>query len=98
MAKMKPLRIVVRRGALRRFDALTCKTAQLPVVLSWDRRTEDRRTSCESTPVERRSVDRRATPPFSWEVADFVVVETTEEQPPTAVPRTTQARDKPRRG
>src|SRR5205085_527224 len=39
MAKQKSVEIVVRRGALRRFDALTRKTADLPVTLSWDRRT-----------------------------------------------------------
>jgi hypothetical protein len=74
MAKKKPVGIVVRRGALRRFDALKGKTADLPVVVSWDRRTEHRRASPESAPVERRSQDRRKTPPFTWETADFVVV------------------------
>ena len=75
MAKKKPVGIVVRRGALRRFDALTRKTADLPVVVSWDRRTGHRRASGESAPVERRSTDRRKKPPFTWEVADFVVVD-----------------------
>ena len=79
MAQKKPVGIVVRRGALRRFDALTRKTADLPVVLSWDRRTTDRRTSCEPVPVELRSGDRRKTPPFTWEVADFVVIDPAEE-------------------
>jgi hypothetical protein len=74
MAKKKPVGIVVRRGALRRFDALTRKTAELPVVVSWDRRTDDRREIAESAPVERRSGDRRKAPPFTWEAADFVVV------------------------
>jgi len=54
MAKKTPVGIVVRRGALRRFDALTRKTA---------------------APTERRSGDRRKKPPFTWEVADFVVVD-----------------------
>jgi hypothetical protein len=80
MAKKKPVGIVVRRGALRRFDALTRKTAELPVVVSWDRRTANRRASGESTPVEQRSGDRRQTPPFTWDAADFVVVETPPEQ------------------
>jgi hypothetical protein len=79
MAQKKPVGIVVRRGALRRFDALKRKTADLPVVLSWDRRTTDRRTSDQPAPVELRSGDRRKTPPFTWEVADFVVVDTPEE-------------------
>jgi hypothetical protein len=75
MAKKKPLGIVVRRGALRRFDALSRKTTELPVVVSWDRRTEHRRAQSESAAVERRSGDRRKTPPFTWDAADFVVVD-----------------------
>jgi hypothetical protein len=78
--------IVVRRGALRRFDALTRKTTDLPVLVSWDRRTTARRTSSEPVPVELRSGDRRKTPPFTWEVADFVVVDTPPEQDTTASP------------
>ena len=80
MSQKKPVGIVVRRGALQRFDALTRKTADLPVVLSWDRRTTDRRTSRKPAPVELRSGDRRKAPPFTWQVADFVIVDTPEEQ------------------
>ena len=80
MAKKKPLGIVVRRGALRRFDTLTRKTAELPVVVSWDRRTQNRRSGSEPAAVERRSDDRRKEPPFTWDAADFVVVETTPEE------------------
>ncbi len=72
----KPVGIVVRRGALRRFDGITRKTAELPVVVSWDRRQGDRRAS--SQPVEdtdQRQTDRRQKPPFTWEVADFVVLD-----------------------
>jgi hypothetical protein len=85
MAQKKPVGIVVRRGALRRFDALTRKTADLPVVVSWDRRTTERRASSEPAPVELRSSDRRKAPPFTWEVADFVVVDTPPEQDPAAI-------------
>ena len=42
MASKKPIGIVVRRGALRRFDSMTRKTAELPVEVTWDRRTEER--------------------------------------------------------
>ena len=80
MAKKKPIGIVVKRGALRRFDALTRKTAELPVVVSWDRRTQTRRSTSEPAPVERRQDDRRKAPPFTWDAADFVVVETTPEE------------------
>ena len=75
MAKKKPIGIVVRRGALRRFDALTRKTADLPVKVTWDRRLEQRRASGESASVERREGDRRREPPFTWQVADFVVTD-----------------------
>jgi len=80
MAKKKPIGIVVRRGALRRFDVLTRKTAELPVVVSWDRRTQTRREGSEPAPVERRSDDRRKAPPFTWDAADFVVIDTTPEE------------------
>jgi hypothetical protein len=86
VAKKKSVGIVVRRGALRRFEALARKTADLPVVVSWDRRTEQRRASPESAPVERRANDRRKTQPFTWDAADFVVVDAAQ-QPDTAAPR-----------
>lgn len=79
MAKKKPIGIVVKRGALRRFDALTRKTAELPVVVSWDRRTQNRRSTREPATIERRSDDRRKAPPFTWEAADFVVVDNQED-------------------
>jgi hypothetical protein len=75
MAKKKPIGIVVRRGALRRFDALTRKTAELPVKVTWDRRAAERRTSDDTTGVDRRAGDRRKEPGYTWQVADFVVVE-----------------------
>jgi hypothetical protein len=62
----------------------------LPVEISWDRRTEDRRESRQSPPVERRSSDRRKTPPFTWDVADFVVVEADQEPDATDAPRVTR--------
>ena len=83
MAKREPIGIVVRRGALRRFDGLTRKTADLPVVVSWDRRTGDRRASDEPVTTDGRSSDRRRTPPFTWEAADFVVVGSVPESPDT---------------
>src|SRR5687767_10120169 len=91
MAKKKSVGIVVRRGALRRFDALTRKTADLPVIVSWDRRTADRRGSTEPAPVELRSGDRRKQAPFTWEVADFVVVDGPQAQDVTATPPVAQA-------
>jgi hypothetical protein len=76
-AKKEPLEIVVRRGASRRFKALKKQTSELPVVVSWDRRQEDRRAGSNPSmqvPRDRRANDRRQKPPFTWELADFVVV------------------------
>lgn len=66
--------LIVRRGALRRFDRLKQATADLPVKVSWDRRLEERRTSETSVARDRRRTDRRQPPPFTWEAADFLVV------------------------
>jgi len=66
--------IRVKRGALRRFDQLTKKSADLPVEVKWDRRTGDeRRASPEASGRERRSDERRQSPPFTWDAAEFVV-------------------------
>ena len=74
--KQNAIEIVVRRGAMRRFDALKTRTSELPVVVTWDRRDTDRRGSKASmqVPRDRRATDRRQDPPFTWELADFVVV------------------------
>ena len=66
--------IRVKRGALRRYDQLTTKSAGLPVEIKWDRRTTDRRGATSPAPAERREGDRRQQPPFTWDAADFVVV------------------------
>ena len=66
--------LVVRRGALRRFDKLKTAVADLPVKLSWDRRLDERRTDTSDVGQERRKTDRRKRPPFTWDTADFVVV------------------------
>jgi hypothetical protein len=70
----KPIELVVRRGALWRFNTLKKKTADLPVMVLWDRRRGDRRNTPGVGSEERRGTDRRHEPPFTWEVADFVVV------------------------
>jgi hypothetical protein len=67
--------LIVRRGALRRFDALKKKTSELPVIVTWDRRTDERREEGSGTTGERRRTDRRQTPPATWEIADCLVVE-----------------------
>jgi hypothetical protein len=65
--------IRVKRGALRRFDQLTRKGADLPVEVKWDRRTTERRGAPSPEGTDRRHRERRQTPPFTWETADFVV-------------------------
>lgn len=72
-----PIQIVVRRGALKRFDSLKQATAELPVTLTWDRRLAERRSPADTPAEERRTGDRRQKPQFTWELADFVVIEPT---------------------
>jgi hypothetical protein len=68
--------LIVRRGARTRFKALKHKAASLPVKVVWDRRKTERRTgSGQPGDDDRRKSERRQRPPFSWQVADFVVVE-----------------------
>lgn len=71
--RSKPVELIVRRGAIRRFHKLKQKTAELPVEVLWDRRESDRRTSAGKIPGDRRAVDRRQKPPFTWEASDFVI-------------------------
>jgi hypothetical protein len=75
--KQDSIEIVVRRGAIRRFDALKTRTSELPVVVTWDRRTNERRDEGETPAAKsnRRQAERRRKPPFTWDLADFVVVE-----------------------
>jgi hypothetical protein len=93
-----PLRIFVRVGALKRFHTLTRDTAELPVTVSWDRRKSDRRSEGAPGKGERRVADRRGAPPYTWQVADFVVVEEPgDTAPPAAAASTDSAARKQRR-
>lgn len=69
----KPIQLVVRRGALRRFESLKARSAELPVVVMWDRRQADRRRADGPAGEDRRRGDRRQAAPFTWDVADFLV-------------------------
>lgn len=69
------VRMFVRIGALKRFHFLKQKTADLPVSVEWDRRRGERREEPSTNGTDLRKADRRGTPPFTWETADFVVVE-----------------------
>jgi hypothetical protein len=73
--KKETIEIVVRRGAMRRFDALKTRTSDLPVVVTWDRRLDERRDDDKSASRDGRPAERRRKPPFTWDLADFVVVE-----------------------
>lgn len=69
------VRMFVRIGALKRFHFLKKKTADLPVSVEWDRRRSDRRTEDAAAGKRPRDTERRGSPPFTWDTADFVVVE-----------------------
>lgn len=72
-APIPPIEMIVRRGALRRFDKLKQATAELPVKLLWDRRTSEGPRAAAGQP-EPQHAERRKKPPFTWDVADFLVV------------------------
>lgn len=69
------VRMFVRIGALKRFHFLKQKTADLPVSVEWDRRRTDRRSGDDAASVNVRKTERRGAAPFTWDTADFVVVE-----------------------
>jgi hypothetical protein len=96
--KARAIEIVVRRGALKRFDALKAKTGELPVVVKWDRRQDDRRdvANADELTRDRRYEERRRKPPFTWDLADFVVVEPAERSN-TVQRRPARKRKKPSR-
>jgi len=90
--KSDAIEIVVRRGSLRRFDALKTRTAELPVVVTWDRRLNDRRG--EAPPAKKsdgRYAERRRTPTFTWDLADFVVKEPAKRRKSSSASRTPAA-------
>src|SRR6185503_12878996 len=89
--KQDTIEIVVRRGAMRRFDALKTRTSELPVVVTWDRRTDDRRDDETATGNHNaRRAERRRKPPFTWDLADFVVVEPAKPQKKTTRKKSTR--------
>ena len=72
---MTALRIFVKRGAIWRFHRLKRDAEILPVSVEWDRRVEDRRANEAPVPSDKRKHDRRSAAPFTWDAAEFVVVE-----------------------
>ena len=80
----RKMRIFVKQGAIRRYDRLKRDSTALPVEIEWDRRSGERRSPTEAEGAEdvgliARKGDRRKTPPFTWDLADFVVVEGNDE-------------------
>ena len=76
----RKMRIFVKQGATRRYERLKRDSAALPVEIEWDRRSGERRNSTEAEGADvvglpARKGDRRQAPPFTWDLADFVVVE-----------------------
>ena len=69
------LRIFVKRGAHRRFNRLQLDAERLQVSVEWDRRKGERRKVEAPTDGDQRKADRRADPPFTWDAAEFVVVD-----------------------
>jgi hypothetical protein len=74
--RQSALEIIVRRGALRRFDAFKRKASHLPVKVSWDRR---KAAAEESKPTG--TPERRQQLPFTWDLADFVLIERPADEP-----------------
>jgi len=72
---MTRLRIFVKRGALWRFHRLRRDAKALPVSVEWDRRRENRRAAASPVDTEHRKEDRRGTAPFTWDTAEFVIVD-----------------------
>ena len=72
---MTSLRIFVKRGALWRFNRLTRAAKALPVKVEWDRRHTDRRATPTPVNADQRKQDRRGAAPFTWDTAEFVVVD-----------------------
>ena len=68
-----PILLIVRRGALRRFETLQRKTSHLDVKVIWDRRQRNRRQGARAIQDDQRSSDRRSNNPSSWQLADFTV-------------------------
>lgn len=75
------VRIFVKIGALRRFHLLSQKTADLPVEVAWDRRRAGGGDGAGAGQTPNGGPDRRQKPPYTWEVADFVVVEEAHDDP-----------------
>lgn len=69
------LRIFVKRGALWRFNRLRRDAQKLPISVEWDRRKENRRAAEAPVEADQRREDRRRSAPFTWDTAEFVVVE-----------------------
>lgn len=82
MDPVRPLVMIVRRGAIERFRFLQEAFAQDPVLILWDRRVSERRRRTEAVTLERRHQKRRGPPPISWVALDFLIVRESREAIP----------------
>jgi hypothetical protein len=67
--------LVVRRGALRRFDRLKQATRELPAEVVWDRRQQRQSGEASAADAVQPANNRRKATPSTWELADFAVVQ-----------------------
>jgi hypothetical protein len=73
----KPVTLVVRRGALRRFDRLKEATRELPADVIWDRRLQRQGSEPPTAGGVQPADNRRKATPSTWDLADFAVAEST---------------------
>jgi hypothetical protein len=84
-ATVLQFRVYVKRGAQRRYDQIKRESADLPVIVQWDRRVADRREPTEAPGADEvgltpRTSDRRKAPTFNFQKTDFVVVQEPDEE------------------
>lgn len=72
---MAALRIFVKRGAIWRFNRLARDAEELEVSVEWDRRQADRRAAGNVVSRDQRREERRGAAPYTWDAAEFVIVE-----------------------
>ena len=75
------LRIFVKRGAVRRYNRMKREAEEMQVPVEWDRREGERRQAPVMAGDDKRKADRRGAPPFTWDAAEFVVVDDRKPEP-----------------
>jgi hypothetical protein len=67
--------IIVRTGAGDLFERLQASRSDLPLRVMWDRCRGDRRVTSDPSVVGTRQGERRREPPYTWDAADFIVLQ-----------------------